>query len=135
MDEFASLPGKLDIHFIIEQSEGLQGGIAAVPFGEAVFSGSSIKGHEAGKGSGPLDKSIDGATEAVFSFGNIPGLVTESMGEYSFRLGRVNPRAVHLGGEFSAGMEHMVTDQFSTCLLYTSPSPRDRQKSRMPSSA
>ena len=25
--------------------------------------------------------------------------------------------------------------QFITCLLYTSPSPRDRQKSRMPSSA
>ena len=25
--------------------------------------------------------------------------------------------------------------RFSTCLLYTSPSPRDRQKSRMPSSA
>ena len=24
---------------------------------------------------------------------------------------------------------------FTTCLLYTSPSPRDRQKSRMPSSA
>ena len=24
---------------------------------------------------------------------------------------------------------------FSDCLLYTSPSPRDRQKSRMPSSA
>eukprot|EP00828_Plagiopyla_frontata_P037465 TRINITY_DN4922_c0_g1_i1.p1 TRINITY_DN4922_c0_g1~~TRINITY_DN4922_c0_g1_i1.p1 ORF type:complete len:146 (-),score=44.89 TRINITY_DN4922_c0_g1_i1:80-517(-) len=26
-------------------------------------------------------------------------------------------------------------DKFQTCLLYTSPSPRDRQKSRMPSSA
>ena len=26
-------------------------------------------------------------------------------------------------------------DNNSTCLLYTSPSPRDRQKSRMPSSA
>ena len=25
--------------------------------------------------------------------------------------------------------------QFGSCLLYTSPSPRDRQKSRMPSSA
>ena len=25
--------------------------------------------------------------------------------------------------------------KYSTCLLYTSPSPRDRQKSRMPSSA
>ena len=26
-------------------------------------------------------------------------------------------------------------DNFKICLLYTSPSPRDRQKSRMPSSA
>ena len=26
-------------------------------------------------------------------------------------------------------------DEYSACLLYTSPSPRDRQKSRMPSSA
>ena len=26
-------------------------------------------------------------------------------------------------------------DAFKSCLLYTSPSPRDRQKSRMPSSA
>ena len=28
-----------------------------------------------------------------------------------------------------------ATNKASTCLLYTSPSPRDRQKSRMPSSA
>ena len=28
-----------------------------------------------------------------------------------------------------------ITSQEDTCLLYTSPSPRDRQKSRMPSSA
>ena len=28
-----------------------------------------------------------------------------------------------------------VREQFEVCLLYTSPSPRDRQKSRMPSSA
>ena len=27
------------------------------------------------------------------------------------------------------------SEQFMICLLYTSPSPRDRQKSRMPSSA
>ena len=27
------------------------------------------------------------------------------------------------------------TEQFSVCLLYTSPSPRDRTRSRMPSSA
>ena len=29
----------------------------------------------------------------------------------------------------------IVSDNTCTCLLYTSPSPRDRQKSRMPSSA
>jgi TonB-dependent receptor len=40
-------------------------------------------------------------------------------------------------GLFSAGVFHKkITDMiFWTCLLYTSPSPRDRQKSRMPSSA
>ena len=32
-------------------------------------------------------------------------------------------------------MEHLTPQGVSTCLLYTSPSPRDRQKSRMPSSA
>ena len=29
----------------------------------------------------------------------------------------------------------ILDNWFGTCLLYTSPSPRDRQKSRMPSSA
>ena len=34
------------------------------------------------------------------------------------------------------GARQMATPyQIGTCLLYTSPSPRDRQKSRMPSSA
>ena len=32
-------------------------------------------------------------------------------------------------------VDYRITPFFSTCLLYTSPSPRDRQKSRMPSSA
>ena len=36
-----------------------------------------------------------------------------------------------LGGEIRTVMEFQPT----TCLLYTSPSPRDRQRSRMPSSA
>ena len=44
----------------------------------------------------------------------------------------------------AAGMEERVSDilvpsenivEMKDCLLYTSPSPRDRQKSRMPSSA
>ena len=33
------------------------------------------------------------------------------------------------------GNENMTASPSGTCLLYTSPSPRDRQKSRMPSSA
>ena len=31
--------------------------------------------------------------------------------------------------------DHVLRSPDSNCLLYTSPSPRDRQKSRMPSSA
>ena len=31
--------------------------------------------------------------------------------------------------------ENLKKDLIKSCLLYTSPSPRDRQKSRMPSSA
>ena len=32
-------------------------------------------------------------------------------------------------------MNRMTDEEFSACLLYTSPSPRDRSLSRMPSSA
>ena len=35
--------------------------------------------------------------------------------------------------KFPSGAD--ITTSITTCLLYTSPSPRDRQKSRMPSSA
>ena len=34
-----------------------------------------------------------------------------------------------------AELVHEVQAEIAACLLYTSPSPRDRQKSRMPSSA
>ena len=37
------------------------------------------------------------------------------------------------GGEFDGNTS--ISWQIEDCLLYTSPSPRDRQKSRMPSSA
>ena len=33
------------------------------------------------------------------------------------------------------GLRYLENYEFKFCLLYTSPSPRDRQKSRMPSSA
>ena len=45
--------------------------------------------------------------------------------------------ASSLGCEVGAIIKSLLfkTEQNYTCLLYTSPSPRDRQKSRMPSSA
>ena len=39
------------------------------------------------------------------------------------------------GGSVAAAVELSKLLNASTCLLYTSPSPRDRQRSRMPSSA
>ena len=41
------------------------------------------------------------------------------------------PGFADLGNRVLSGIQGI----FKTCLLYTSPSPRDRQKSRMPSSA
>ena len=45
--------------------------------------------------------------------------------------------AVVLTAEFEVGdnIKQALADVREACLLYTSPSPRDRQKSRMPSSA
>ena len=45
-------------------------------------------------------------------------------------------REPHLyGSEQPLGLAYVETKLLKYCLLYTSPSPRDRQKSRMPSSA
>src|SRR5674476_1138113 len=41
----------------------------------------------------------------------------------------------HVGSSDLIDNTYIPFNQFRGCLLYTSPSPRDRQKSRMPSSA
>ena len=46
--------------------------------------------------------------------------------------GSDRPKTVEQIGNVIYGMAKRV---YNCCLLYTSPSPRDRQKSRMPSSA
>ena len=42
---------------------------------------------------------------------------------------------LRLAYQYLGDMEQEFAESGITCLLYTSPSPRDRQKSRMPSSA
>ena len=61
--------------------------------------------------------------------------VIEGVGDHGCEY-MTGGRAVILGStgrNFAAGMSGGVA--YICCLLYTSPSPRDRQKSRMPSSA
>ena len=48
---------------------------------------------------------------------------------------RMVPLTVHFGDDHFADWLDLRPAEFYPCLLYTSPSPRDRQKSRMPSSA
>ena len=52
---------------------------------------------------------------------------------------RINDRGPHVKGRTidlsKAAAKKIGIDHAGTCLLYTSPSPRDRTRSRMPSSA
>ena len=45
-----------------------------------------------------------------------------------------NIRYLNAKGDFKIGVDNNITCN-KTCLLYTSPSPRDMRRSRMPSSA
>ena len=47
----------------------------------------------------------------------------------------IGPEVTHQSIKVLNMIAKQYGHQFSYCLLYTSPSPRDRQKSRMPSSA
>ena len=42
---------------------------------------------------------------------------------------------VHFNNDNEAQIRYMAVDEAFSCLLYTSPSPRDAHESRMPSSA
>src|SRR5674476_1660597 len=67
-----------------------------------------------------------GHAQPIFLVLHVDGAVTDLYLELVQRTGR---RSV----EHGAGLEVESPVVAGTCLLYTSPSPRDRQKSRMPS--
>ena len=65
------------------------------------------------------------------------GSVGDEQGLFSLIKQRINNDRLFTVGIGSAPNSHFMRKaaKYGRCLLYTSPSPRDRQKSRMPSSA
>ena len=78
-----------------------------------------------GENSGGTIRTIDGVTNVLTLATNEYKNEDKFVCEY-----------VHVNGETVSSNPYMVKkSEITVCLLYTSPSPRDRQKSRMPSSA
>ena len=73
----------------------------------------------------PLYYSSSGDLKAMSS-GEVDQIIAQTIYQYSLAPSVVLTR-VNSGGNVGT-----ITD---TCLLYTSPSPRDKRQSRMPSSA
>jgi hypothetical protein len=61
--------------------------------------------------------------------------VDEELGKILSKGTKTQLIIIGSGAFILKGLLSRVTYDIDTCLLYTSPSPRDRQKSRMPSSA
>ena len=60
--------------------------------------------------------------------------LTERQADFSPQISTINVTAIS-EDRVNGKLRFISNDNDSSCLLYTSPSPRDRQKSRMPSSA
>ena len=68
---------------------------------------------------------------------HLGGLELKKISETQYEF-TVEVKEIHLNtGKIAHGgfLSTIADTGMGTCLLYTSPSPRDRQKSRMPSSA
>ena len=80
-------------------------------------------------GSGPTDR--DGNNPSLKN--NSLKLLAEALAENGIASLRYDKRGV--GRSDAESMEELRFEHYVDCLLYTSPSPRDRTRSRMPSSA
>ena len=72
--------------------------------------------------------------------GTFPKTVASEIGDVELavprdRNGTFTPMLVPKGVRRLDGLDAMIVSLFAGCLLYTSPSPRDTERSRMPSSA
>ena len=71
----------------------------------------------------------------VYPANTFPNHLSIITGRYPVNHGIVNNQFADKQRPAKDGYARYSMGQGYTCLLYTSPSPRDRQKSRMPSSA
>ena len=83
---------------------------------------------------------IDRAEEEanILEQGGVDGIIVENFGDVPFRTGRLEPETIAGMTVAVERVEEVVKVPVGInmlCLLYTSPSPRDRTRSRMPSSA
>src|SRR5665811_2046843 len=62
-------------------------------------------------------------------------LVTGMSADFSVALGDITHMGSVLSDEMAGSSNYVWVGLYRVCLLYTSPSPRDRTRSRMPSSA
>ena len=82
-------------------------------------------------------------TQAEFSWSAAPGsvveygvwVVPEGATPASTPSFRVSSPLAFVSGHFGEAVYIVVAAYYEGCLLYTSPSPRDKRQSRMPSSA
>ena len=105
---------------------------------------SILFGHEKGSFTGATKsqsgkfEQADGGTLFLDEIGEMPAslqakLLRVLQDKMVERLGSAEP--IKADVRIIAATNRNLEEQVKVCLLYTSPSPRDRQKSRMPSSA
>ena len=82
-------------------------------------------------GSGTFKSNFTGGLRAFFEYRNL-GVDDATQGKYSANVIRAVPGR---HAEPAWHIHHLDFQMIYICLLYTSPSPRDKRQSRMPSSA
>ena len=111
-----------------------------IPFGGRDVAGASVSNNN-GQRTSTLQ-----ASRSTVAIGDLGWQLQDTEGSYRQRIGQLNYKSRYGSVSAAASQSANATSQRlgargalafmdGSCLLYTSPSPRDRQKSRMPSSA
>ena len=114
---------KLAAQTVFSADSGAHTGEISMPMLKSVGVDVAIIGHSERRARGESDEDVNGAILALLKTG---GTAIVCVGE----------RKRDRDGNFLSLIENQVRVALTNvCLLYTSPSPRDRTRSRMPSSA